>query len=247
MNKIRRLFIKLFPRLMKSQDLIDILRREGVEVGTGTVFYYPYSITVDMSRPWMVSIGEYCKITKGVIILAHDYSRSVIRRSHGLIIGEAGITTIGNNVFIGMNSVILMGSTIGNNCIVGAGSVVKGNFPDNSVIAGNPAKVICTLEQYVDKRKNKVQQEAILYASSFNKKYGRMPNIKEMGPFFPLFLERDENELKKNDISLNWNGDEEAEILSGFLSSEPIYNNYEDFVSDVKRVACKDDNYKRHV
>ena len=49
---------------------------------------------------------------------------------------------IGKNVFIGMNVLILKGTEIGDNCVVGAGAVVSGKFPDNTVIAGNPAKVI---------------------------------------------------------------------------------------------------------
>lgn len=234
MNYFRKILIKLFPQMMTSNDLIEILRSKDIKIGKGTVFYYPSTITVDMERPWMVSIGEYCKITKGVIILAHDYSRSVIRRSHNLIIGEAGLTSIGDNVFIGMNAVILMGTVIGNNCIIGAGSVVKGKFPNNSVIAGNPAKVISTLDQYVDRRKKKVKKEAIEYAASFCMKYGRMPEIKEMGPFFPLFLERDVKALKKNEISLKWNGDDEQEILECFLDSTPIYDCYQSFLDDVK-------------
>jgi acetyltransferase-like isoleucine patch superfamily enzyme len=53
---------------------------------------------------------------------------------------------IGTNVFIGCNSIILKGTKIGNNSIVGAGSVVSGIFPENVIIAGNPAKVIKHLE-----------------------------------------------------------------------------------------------------
>ncbi len=49
---------------------------------------------------------------------------------------------IGNNCFIGCNSIILKGTELGNNCVVGAGAVVAGKFEDNSVIAGNPARVI---------------------------------------------------------------------------------------------------------
>lgn len=49
---------------------------------------------------------------------------------------------IGNNCFLGMNSIILKGTILGNNCVVGAGSVVSGSFPDNVIIAGNPAKII---------------------------------------------------------------------------------------------------------
>ena len=49
---------------------------------------------------------------------------------------------IGDDCFIGTGSIILKGTILGNNCVVGAGSVVHGEFPDNCVIAGNPAKII---------------------------------------------------------------------------------------------------------
>lgn len=58
--------------------------------------------------------------------MAHDYSISVARRVFGEFIGGTAPTKIGDNCFLGMNSIILPGTTIGNNCIVGAGSVVGG-------------------------------------------------------------------------------------------------------------------------
>lgn len=54
---------------------------------------------------------------------------------------------IGDNVFIGCNCIILKGSKIGNNCVVGAGSVVHGEFPENTMLAGNPARVIRHLRE----------------------------------------------------------------------------------------------------
>ena len=120
-----RIVYKYFQRFSSSPYILNkILMFDGISVGEGTIFYG--NNTIDRQRPWMLKIGKYCKITSGVTILTHDYSRSVLRRAYGEIIGEAGQTVIGDNVFIGMNAIILMGTKIGNNCIVGAGSVVGG-------------------------------------------------------------------------------------------------------------------------
>ena len=119
---IQKYLERFAPRYLFNK----ILALEGFEIGEGTIFYSPKTIVIDRQRPWMLKIGKYCKITRGVTILTHDYSRSVLRRVYGEIIGEARMTTIGDNVFIGVNSTILMGAQIGNNVIIGAGSVVGG-------------------------------------------------------------------------------------------------------------------------
>ena len=168
--KYMKFLQKYFGRFMPRDYFNRILTLEGFDIGKGTIFYSPNTIIIDRERPWLLKIGEYCKITSGCIILTHDYSRSVLRRKYGEIIGEAGETIIGNNVFIGMNSIILMGSKIGNNTIIGAGSVVSGKFPDNVVIAGNPAKVIRTLDQHYEKRKSKTLDEAIIYYKTYKNK-----------------------------------------------------------------------------
>lgn len=223
---------KFFRDRISSKLLIDLLIEKGVEVGKGTIFHDPATTVVDLQRPWMLHIGAYCKITGNVTILTHDYSRSVLRRRYDDIVGEAGLTFIGDNCFIGMNSIILMGTHIGNNCIVGAGSVVSGSYPDDVVIAGNPAHIIMPLEDFYKKRKGRVVEAAKLYCYEFYKKYGRVPKINEMGPFFPVYLEKNENAIRDNNIWIGWSGDEEEEILSSFLRSESVYATYDSFITD---------------
>lgn len=233
MLKSKMVFLKqkIFPELFRSSDMLYLLKLKGIKVGKGTIFYHPGRTTIDASRPCLLEIGEYCKITSGVIILTHDYSRSVLRRTHGELLGEGKKTVIGNNVFIGMNSIILMGSEIGSNVIVGAGSVVSGKIPDNVVVAGNPAKVIRTIDEHYEIRKKKSLQEAVGYAIEFKKYYGRWPNEKELDPFYWLFSERSVDSLKKHGFRTNLGGDEEAEVIKCFLNSKPIFEGYKEFIS----------------
>ena len=82
-----------------------------------------------------------------------------VPRNLGLIDQRAdkmGRIRIGNNVNVGWNAIIMPGVTIGNNCIVGAGAIVNKDVPDNSVVAGVPARVIETIEEYVEKNKDMV-------------------------------------------------------------------------------------------
>lgn len=231
--KFKKFIVRYFSKYCSPYLFTDILREEGISIGKGTIFYDPNSQTIDRERPWMLKIGEYCKITKGTTILTHDYSRSVLRRVYGDIVGEAGITKIGNNVFVGMHSTILMGADIGDNVIIGAGSVVSGKVESNCVVAGNPAKVIRTLDEHYSIRKNKYINEAKIYASEFIKDKKRKPTIQEMNAFFPLYLERNIEVLKKSGINTKLNGDEENEIIEYFLNTEPKYKDYSEFINEV--------------
>ena len=227
--------LKVFPRFAGKYDFNEILRASGIQVGEGTIFYDPNSMSIDRQRPWMLKIGSYCKITKGTVILTHDYSRSVLRRAYGPIVGEAGETIIGDNVFIGMNSVVLMGTKIGSNVIVGAGSVVSGVIPDNCVVAGNPARVIRTLDEHYRLRMEKSLQEAKIYVRSFARAYGRNPAMGECGPFFPLFLERSREAIAAAGINMDLNGDVREEIVEAFLDSEPMFDSFETFLAEMKK------------
>ena len=228
-----RFRLKYLPSKISNQEFCDYMRSKGIAIGKGTYFFEPATVEIDTQRPWMISIGEYCKITKGVIILQHDYSRAVLRRVYGEVIAESKETKIGDNVFIGMNSIILMGAQIGDNSIIGAGSIVSGHIPANSVAAGNPARVICTLDEFYKKRKSAYICEAKETANKFKTVYGVYPTAKQMGAFFPLYGERCEEWLKNNNIRTNLSGDEEKRILEFYYDSEAQFASYQEFLNSI--------------
>lgn len=101
----------------------------------------------------MIEVGEETIISSSVQILVHDYSiataiRTVRPVKTGALPHFLKGVKIGNNVFIGMRTIILPGTTIGDNTIIGAGSVVKGNIPSGVIVAGNPARVIKNIDEY---------------------------------------------------------------------------------------------------
>lgn len=232
LRKCRRKIGKFFLPETSSEEFNEILKKHDIDVGENTVFYGADSIITDVQRPWLIKIGAYTKITQGTVILSHDYSRSVLRRKYGDLLCEARTTEIGNNVFIGMNSIILMGTHIGDNVIVGAGSVVSGKIPDNVVVAGNPARVVRTLDEHYQIRKSRQIDEAKILARAFYKKYNKYPQISDMGAFFPLYLKRDMEEIEKWGLSMRLGGDDEEEVVRDFMHSTPTYENYDAFLRD---------------
>lgn len=131
-----------------------------------------------------------------------------------------------------MNAILLMGSYIGNNVIVGAGSVVHGTFPDNVVIAGNPARIICSLEKHYQDRKEKTVNEAILCAQEFYKKRGRIPKPGELGGFKFLFCPRNESMVRKYKLTFNASADEETDIYESFMNTQPYWDDYQAFLKE---------------
>lgn len=101
---------------------------------------------IDPSHCWLIEIGDRTRIAEGVILLAHD--ASTIRT---LGYAKIGQIRIGSDVFIGIRTILLPGSSVGDGSIIGAGSVVVGSIPPGVVAAGAPARVIMTREEYFAK------------------------------------------------------------------------------------------------
>ncbi len=116
---------------------VKYLRRQGMKIGEGCRLN-----TMSFStEPYLIEIGNHVAIAGGSEIITHDGAIW----SFGEDFPNAdvfGKVIIGNNVFIGDNCTILPNTVIGDNSVVGAGSVLRGKFPENSVIVGNPAKVV---------------------------------------------------------------------------------------------------------
>lgn len=124
----------------------------GVNIGNN-VHFYGMKPNMFSTEPWLISIGNDVYVTADVTFVTHDGGPLILRKEVPDLELTAPIV-IGNDVYIGIRSIILPGTCIGNRSIIGAGSIVKGKFPDNSVIAGVPARVIRTVDEYLEKAKS---------------------------------------------------------------------------------------------
>mgnify|MGYP000429394757 FL=1 len=198
----------------------------------GNGFFAPQNVCIDVTRPWLISIGNNVQITSGVTILTHGYDWAVVKGVYGEILGSSGEVRIGNNVFIGMNSTILKGAKIGNNVIIGANSLVNKDIPDNVVVAGNPAVVVSSLEEYYNKRKKKQIDEAKELVRVYRQRYNREVDEKALHEFFFLFEDgkKELHPVFQNMMKLVGNEKESYEKLSLNI---PSFKNMQDFLNHV--------------
>lgn len=101
------------------------------------------------SEPYLITIGNNVQITNDVRFATHG-AAWVLRNKYPNF-DCFGKITVGDNVYLGNCALVMPGVTIGNNVIVGAGAVVTKSIPDNSIVAGNPAKILGTFADYETK------------------------------------------------------------------------------------------------
>lgn len=128
------------------------LRRAGLQIGADCSMGSLRGFPAFGSEPYLVSIGDHVGFGPGVMFVTHDGGTSVITREpqyrHVL---KYGRVTIHDNSFIGQNVLLMPGAEVGPNSIVGAGSVVTRATPPNSVLAGSPARVVMSIEEYAQR------------------------------------------------------------------------------------------------
>lgn len=155
-NKLKKIFSVIERTLISCLDglnnrlftdmYVSYLSKHGVKF-TGKPNYISSSVYFDGQGLCNITIGDEVVLSREVMLLTHDYS--VENALHTVGAGTRdrhlkvdGQISVGDNSFIGARASLLPGTFVGKNCIVGACTVVKGIIPDNSVVIGNPAKII---------------------------------------------------------------------------------------------------------
>lgn len=167
MNKYKLLLSKIYHFFFPI-DEVTKYRKMGVKIGDGCKFQS--EVIIDFSHTWLIEIGNNVTLAPRVHVLAHDASTKRV-----LEYTKIGLTKIEDGVFVGASSIILPGVTIGKNSIVGAGCVVTKNIPENVVVAGNPARIICSVSDYYEKIKKQMCQE-----NCFDESYTIRQNISDI-------------------------------------------------------------------
>ena len=158
--------MRIFPRhwiylfdlyVLHGGSLVSYLRSQGVKIGENCELL---NVADNYgSEPWLIQLGNHVTVTSGVFLLTHDGSSRLFRKtlSNSSPYGNRfGTINIHDNCFIGVNTIILPGITIGPNSIVAAGSVVTKDVSPNTVVAGVPAHIVCTLDEYIEKYQGKM-------------------------------------------------------------------------------------------
>ena len=125
------------------------LRAMGMTIGEDV--WLPDTTYIDTSHCFLITIGDHCGFGDGCVLLAHD-----AQMDEYLDAARLGRVVIGDSCHLGARTIVLPGVEIGARTIVGAGSVVTKSLPPNSVCAGNPARVICSLDEYLAKHRSRL-------------------------------------------------------------------------------------------
>lgn len=189
-KKIKK-YIQRFWVRRNSNSFITYLRSKGVKIGENCIMRSPSTTRIDLQRPELITIGNNVDMNMNFQIMTHDWGSLVFRAKYHDFINSTGRVVIGNNIYFGTDVIILKGVTIGDNCIIGAGSLVTKSIPANSVAAGIPCKVVYSIDDYYQKRKEHALKEAVERVKCFEERWGRKPLPQELREEFIYYVNSD--------------------------------------------------------
>lgn len=153
MSLIRKI-VNRFRKKQTDFSSIEFLRSRGVRIGENVDII---NSNIEHCHSFLVTIGNNVTITNATI-LAHDASTKKF-----LGYSKVGRVDIGNDVFIGYGAIILPNTNIGNRVIVGAGTVVARDVPDNVVIGGNPFRILCSFDEYLERNRANLENGPVYH------------------------------------------------------------------------------------
>lgn len=138
--------------IFESKRRTKYIVKKNVFKSVGDNFFFqPRMIPAD---PELIKFHNNVTVASGVTFINHDIIHDMLNNMGENTNYKAGCIEVMDNVFIGSNSTILPDVKIGPNAIIAAGSVVTKNVEPNTVVGGNPAKKICTFDEFIEKRKS---------------------------------------------------------------------------------------------
>jgi acetyltransferase-like isoleucine patch superfamily enzyme len=149
MNGIKYILVRIVAKLTgKGNDyIVKVFRKDGIKIGNGTHIFS----NIITSEPYLIEIGENTTISTNVSFITHD-------ASVGAFLGRdyksdlCGKIIIGNNCFVGNNSILLYGISLPDRTLVASGSVVTKSFAESGcILGGNPARVIGHVDVFLEK------------------------------------------------------------------------------------------------
>lgn len=142
-NFVVKIILKIKRTILSPEQYA---RSRGARIGKNCFIADKHTFP---SESYLVEIGDNCALTYGSRIFTHGGGR--IARSQYPDFDLFGKVKIGNYVYIGSNAFIMPGVTIEDNVLVAAGSVVTKSIPSGYVVAGNPARIVCRVDDYIQR------------------------------------------------------------------------------------------------
>ena len=203
-----------------SSNYRTYLIKNGISVGENVIFRVPKNTSIDVTRPSLITIGSNVDINNHFTIMTHDFSSFVFM----------------NYFHDFVNSSILKGVEIGDNCIVGAGSLVTKSIPPNSVAAGVPCRVLCTLEDYYKKRKQLQLGEAVEYVHSLIERKGKYEKADLFEEWSVFLTEDDYYKYDEFRIQIDKRLKKDTRMWLSGKRIIPGYEAFKKYIQDINKI-----------